>query len=289
MTLRNLAAMIVKQAVWRIMRPMQADDAWPLTIRSGPAKGSVLVLDLRKNGSYWLGIYDNWILDRLKIEEWLAPGDLSWDCGAYVGYYAAVFRRCVGARGKVIAFEASSSNYARLAKMPSLNGWSNVTIVNSAVGQDHSELDFAGELGGASGPLSTKRFTEDVASERVRSAGIDELAYELGYGEPAFIKLDLEGAEVMALHNGDRLFSTKRPVVLLEVHGPAALSALGQFLQKFDYGAWDVRYFNDDGQEPYRNENALKIVADRLCNTMVCLPSESFSRRQQVFPSTVSH
>lgn len=282
MTFKLIVVTIAKQVAWHIMRPFHSDNAWPVTIRAGRVKGVVLNLDLRKNGSYWLGKYDEWIFQRLGIENWLSPGDVAWDCGAYVGYYAAVFRRHVGDDGRVVAFEASSSNYARLSNMPILNHWTNVEIVRCAVGQDHAEIDFAYDLGGGSGPISTKSFTERVESERVRSAGIDELAYELGFGEPRFIKLDLEGAETQALRNGDRLFQGGRPVVLLEIHGPRAISALGEFLQRFDYGAWDIRYFNQDDYSPYRDSAQLERDKARLSNTMLCLPIELFSRRTQI-------
>ena len=59
--------------------------------------------------------------------------------------------------------------------------------------------------------------------EKVRCCGVDELIAEMGVPEPDFIKFDLEMAEEFALHNGDRLFPKKRPVILLELHGKAVL------------------------------------------------------------------
>src|SRR5690242_20385110 len=95
----------IKHTVWHILRPFHRASAWPMKVRSGPAQGAVLVLDVRQNGAYWLGTYDDWILSHIRIQDWLPQGGIAWDCGAYIGYYSAIFRRVVGDHGKVIAFE----------------------------------------------------------------------------------------------------------------------------------------------------------------------------------------
>src|SRR5262245_13956828 len=61
-------------------------SARPLTVLSGPARGVRLMLDVRSQGSYWIGNYDRWILDRVPIGKFLKSGDTAWDCGAFVGY-----------------------------------------------------------------------------------------------------------------------------------------------------------------------------------------------------------
>src|SRR5436309_22192 len=92
---RNIVSTVVKQTVWHALRPFNTGNAWPMRVRSGPAKGTTLVLDVRRNGSYWLGNYDRWILERIRLSDWLPAGGVAWDCGAFVGYYAAVFRKLV--------------------------------------------------------------------------------------------------------------------------------------------------------------------------------------------------
>src|SRR5437588_7870158 len=85
-----------------------------LRVLSGPAKGTKLRLDLRVEGRYWLGRYDDWVFKYFRLTDYLKPGQVAWDCGSYVGYYAACFRRIVGEKGFVYAFEAARSNYERL-------------------------------------------------------------------------------------------------------------------------------------------------------------------------------
>jgi len=271
-----------KNTVWRALRPFYGRDAWPMKVRAGPAKGATLILDFRMNGSYWLGTYDNWILSRICIEDWLPRGGVAWDCGAYVGYYTAIFRNVVGDAGKVIAFEASASNFAVLRELPALNDWRNVQIINCAIGPDHGTLEFAGELGGASGPVDFKKFDHPIITKRVASCGLDELCFEKDMAMPDFLKLDLEGAEMVALHNGQRVFTEKRPILLLELHGDKVLSSVGDFLSEYSYCGWDVRYFNQPEVGPFVSKGSLETAIGNLCNTMVCIPGELKDKRRRI-------
>lgn len=282
MPLKDKVATVVKWAIWCTLRPFHRGDAWPITVLAGPAKSTKLMLDLRKNGSYFLGTYDAWILNRIRIENWLPRGGVAWDCGAYVGFYTALMRNAVGEEGAVIAFEASAQNYAALSKIPALNNWSNVEIIHSAVGPDHCIIEFAGGFGGASGPTAFKSFDDGVDREAVPSVGIDELVFERGVASPDFVKFDLEGAEIAALRNGDRLFSQRRPVLLLEVHGEAALDACGHFLEQYSYMAWDIRYFNQLGAAPFVNSATINSCKGGICNTLFCIPIERADFRRKI-------
>jgi len=209
-----------------------------LRVLTGPAKRTLLRLDLRVEGSYWLGTYDKWIFDQIPFSKLIQPGSVVWDCGSYVGYYTACFRNFVGPTGQVHAFEASTPNYQRLRGLPARNNWTNVFVHNVAVGPEHSILEFVENLGGASGPYGLSKSYDPKAQltiNKVPCRGIDELVYEQGIPAPAFMKLDLESAEEFALHNGDRVFSTQRPLVLLEIHGASAKAATGLFLERYSY------------------------------------------------------
>jgi len=233
---KNLA----KQAAWHVLRWVYGKEVVPLRVLAGPAKGAVLNLDVRSEGAYWLGNYDTYAFARLPFRRYLQSGSIAWDCGAFVGYYAAVFRKIVGASGRVVVFEASSQNHTHLAALPALNGWSNVEVRHEAVGLAHSSIEFAANRGAASGPYRRGGHFDDgkaLVIEKIPSLGTDELVFELGVPQPAFIKFDLEGAEEFALHNGSRVFGEGRPVLLLELHGEAACDSAGRFLEKYRYAA----------------------------------------------------
>lgn len=269
---------LAKQALWAIQKPFHKDDSWPCRVLTGPAKGCQLTLDIRSQGSYWLGTYDSWILNHLKpISHLLMPGGTAWDCGAFVGYYTAIFRAAVGANGFVHTFEASLNNYNKLKHLLALNNWTNVEIHHLAVGPDHCSLDFAGELGGSSGPMGlSKNYDGNPAVETVRCLGLDELIQEYKIPAPSFIKLDLESAEEQALHNGKVLFSTNRLNILLEWHGTKVLPAISDFLVNYSYNAWDILSYHVEESQCGEKLNPFCLhsyAKSGMSNTLLCIPA----------------
>ena len=245
-----------------------------LKVLSGPAKGAYLTLDVRIEGSYWIGNYDQWIFDAIPFSEMIKPGDVVWDCGAYVGYYTAVFRKLVGSEGKVHTFEAARGNYSRLKNMPQNNGWSNVFIHNMAIGPEDCTIQFVDNLGGANGPFgldkSYKQSEAELQLYDVTCAGVDELIEKYKIDKPDYIKFDLESAEIFALHNGDKLFREKRPLLLLELHGINASEAAGRFLEKYNYEGVYIEGFRNK-REVFRNAQEL-VARHSVPHMIMCTP-----------------
>jgi FkbM family methyltransferase len=245
-----------------------------LKVLNGPAKGSILNLDVRLESSYWFGNYDKWIFDSIPFEDYIKPGNVVWDGGAYVGYYTAYFRKLVGAAGKVHSFEASGTNYARLKDLPANNKWNNVFIHNIAIGPDHSEISFVDNLGGSNGPYGLDKVyhesSENLNINKVVCCGVDELIDERNIAEPDFIKFDLESAEEFALHNGDKLFKGKRPVILLELHGKKTKESAGLFLEKYNYEGVFIEGFRKK-EVVVRSQKEFNDF-DGIPHMIVCLP-----------------
>ncbi len=264
---------IIKQFLFHLLSSKKGYSDFK--VLSGPAKGVKLRLDIRKEGSYWLGNYDQWIFDAVPLEEFLKAGDTAWDCGAYVGYYTAIFRKIVGEKGKVICFEASSTNFKRVQQLPAINNWENVQVLPLAVGPENTILKFVNNIGGSNGPFNLdKKYKEDESEleiEEVPSCGVDELIYSKGIAAPNFIKFDLESAEEFALHNGHRCFTEVRPVILLELHGSIARDAAGEFLEKYQYNGYllhDVR----ERKNPITSLKAFKMM--EIPYQIVCIPNK---------------
>lgn len=79
--------------------------------------------------------------------------------------------------------------------------------------------------------------------ERVEVVMLDDLAAREGIGRVALVKMDVEGAELLALQGGVRLLARDRPDLLLEVEERhltrfgATIGALEDFLSTHGYGA----------------------------------------------------
>lgn len=235
---------IFKNALWNIFS--DKDGFKNIEILTGPCKGVKLKIDFRNESAYWLGSYDRKILKM--IRNIIRPGDIAFDCGTYLGYYGAAMRMAVGETGKVFLFEASTKNFNRVSFLPENNKWSNVEVYNLAVGEDHTVIRFATNLGAASGPIDMPGKNLDlngVEIEEVKCCGIDELVYEIGLPEPDFIKLDIETGECFALVNGKKTWENKRPTLLVELHRnknqrPYAFEAAETFLKDFNYSGTEV-------------------------------------------------
>lgn len=229
----------VKKVIWWMTTGVTGKKNIVLPVLSGPALGAKLNLDLRHQGSYFLGKYDQWIFDRVPLHRFLKPGEGAWDCGAFAGYYAAIFRKLVGPAGQVLVFEASLANYEELKVVPKANRWENVYVFHEAVGPEKTHLDFVNDRGGASGPLGLEKVplaaSKGKETIRVRSRGIDEILETHANMPPRLIKLDLETGEIYALKNGSTVFGSHRPVVLLELHGLEACEAAEDWRRKYDY------------------------------------------------------
>ncbi len=230
-------------------------------VLAGPAKRTKMMLDLRIGGSYFIGNYDKWIFDRVPLKDILKPGMVAWDCGAFYGYYGAIFRNLVGKTGNVEIFEASSTNFNVVTNLPQLNKWDNVRVHNLAVGPDHSSIKFTTNLGGSSGPYGlSKTYNESEAEleiETVACSGVDELIEERGIAIPDLIKFDLESAEIFALKNGHNLFTTKKPIILLELHGQEALQAAAEFIEQYKYKAIIIYEMNMPNKRVFTTKEAL--------------------------------
>ncbi len=230
---------IIKKILWKLLYAITGKKSLLLPVITGFVRGTKLNLDLRHQGAYFLGSYDKWIFDRVPLHRFLRRGDGAWDCGAFAGYYAAVFRKLAGPAGEVLVFEASLTNYEALKVIPKANQWGNVHIFHEAVGPEKTHLDFVNDRGGASGPLGLEKVplaaSKGKETIRVRSRGIDEILETHAKRPPRLIKLDLETGEIYALKNGSTVFGSHRPVILLELHGLEACEAAEEWRRKYDY------------------------------------------------------
>jgi hypothetical protein len=69
----------------------------------------------------------------------------------------------------------------------------------------------------------------------VPGISLDEFAYGQGNPPPQVVKMDIEGGEVMALPGMRRLLAEARPLMLMELHGPASARAAWETLTAAGY------------------------------------------------------
>ena len=154
----------------------------------------------------------------------LRPGDTFYDLGANVGFFTLMAARLVGPTGRVHAFEPSPTTAALLRANVARNGLTHVEVHECAVAATSgtAELMVAADspmsrLAATPGPL-----TEAVEQIEVRTVALDDLIEAESLRPPTLLKIDVEGAEIVALQGMHDTITRHRPTILCELHGTGA-------------------------------------------------------------------
>jgi FkbM family methyltransferase len=189
-------------------------------------RGQRLVADLRGLARYRVTQTGDhlWLAEVVELHDCVAgylargapaAGDTVFDCGAYVGEFSIVAARQVGPRGRVIAFEPDARNRATLTRNLAEAGLDNVTICPAGLWQETGEVSFD-----ARGNFRSRIAAVDAAAAGTASIpvlGWDEAVRR--FGEPAFTKMDIEGAEIEVLEGaGERLRTHRGRFAIASYH-----------------------------------------------------------------------
>lgn len=166
----------------------------------------------------------------LPVQEALAallrPGDMVLDVGANVGFLSVIAARLVGPGGRVVAFEPVPANARQVRRNARLNGFTNIDIVTSAVG-DHTgraRLVLARFAGG--GALREAGAPPDACGEiDVAITTLDGWLAAQGNPAPALVKIDVEGAEPAVLRGLAATLARVTPALLVEVDDATPVGA----------------------------------------------------------------
>ena len=150
-----------------------------------------------------------------RLGEWLRTGDTALDVGANVGHYACRMSQLVGAAGRVIAFEPVPVTFAALAANSKHFPFSNLTLLNAAVG-DAGGMVGMSVPGGADGSYLAR--VDPTAELKCLVLSVDSLAPP---GPVRLVKIDAEGYEPKVLAGMTALLRRDRPVVILERNAEA--------------------------------------------------------------------
>ncbi len=171
---------------------------------------------------YFNGYPDYWEMKFLQA--YLRSGDHFLDIGANSGVYSVLACAYVGPTGSVDAFEPHERTALRIEEQAALNGLDNLRVHRMAVSDQDGSMAFGFSRSDAT--LHLRRPGEMAAEAsgeardevaQVRSITLDNFA---GYQQYAAAKMDIEGAEPMALAGAaERLKQANPPVWLLELAG----------------------------------------------------------------------
>lgn len=161
------------------------------------------------------------------VNRYLKPGDKAMDVGANVGIFSVVMGATVGNEGRVFSFEPVAANVLRLEKNLRKNALGNVQIFSVALGASNGRMNLRMATDPAYPSLHEVQggfgSGADVSIE-VRT--LDDVWEELGFPEVAFVKIDVEGAEMDVLRGASSFLTTCRPTLLVEANSVGELESL---------------------------------------------------------------
>ncbi len=170
----------------------------------------------------------------------LCEGDVVWDVGGHIGYYALCFANRVGPKGEIVVFEPQQELSSAIARSAAFNDLNSIIIENRAVGSANGELTMycLADAGRTSAASTVKHEAHGAVSFAMTC--LDEYAQHAQ--APSVLKIDVEGSELNVLLGARSLLSSSSPpILLIEIH-PEQIEALGgsqdnlvAYLMEFDH------------------------------------------------------
>lgn len=158
------------------------------------------------------------------VQKEIKRGDVVLDIGANIGYYTLIFARLVGEKGMVFAFEPDPTNFALLKKNVEMNGYKNVVLVSKAVSDK-------------SGTVRLYLCEENKGDHRIYNSGDERDILDVecirldDYFDKNqhldFIKMDIQGAEGLALQGMQELLKRNDSVKIITEFWPIGLKRSG--------------------------------------------------------------
>ena len=210
---------------------------------------------------YVSGVYEPCTTSVLRVL--LSEGNTCIDVGANVGIVSLLASRWVGPTGRVISFEPSAREFARLREHIERNALANVRAVHAALGRHDgtATLQVAGPVNAGHNTLETQFVYPEVTaaySETASVVRLDNFVSANGVAKVDVIKVDVEGSEHKVIEGAQRTIARDRPALLIEMTGPAtapghlgrlnieaSLRHLGYAFVAIDGESASLRHVND--------------------------------------------
>lgn len=144
----------------------------------------------------------------------LKPGDVAIDAGANIGAVTVFMAGCVGPQGRTIAVEMMPDTATQLRRNLALNGLDRVELVELALSDTAGQTivaEVAEGIFGQASILASANAGREVRRVEVKTTTLD--AMTAGIERIAAMKLDLEGAEPMALAGAGAMLQRTAAIV----------------------------------------------------------------------------
>lgn len=158
------------------------------------------------------------------LAEMIPPDAVCLDLGAHLGLVSLALA-AIATQGHVYAFEGSPDTTHALRATIADNRLGNVDVFNTVIGKADEPVKFFDipevRSSAFSVPMESERQVSILQPETsqmmvLRAKSVDQIVRELGLSRVDLIKIDIEGAELDALHGAGATLAKFKPIVVLE-------------------------------------------------------------------------
>jgi FkbM family methyltransferase len=223
---------------------------------------------------YALGWYERESLN--VVDRLVQPGMVALDVGAHIGYYTWRLARRVGPTGRVVALEPHGPTFQLLERNVPASRFPNVELLPVAAGETPGETEFVEFTS------SRKHSIYDVSAfaaelqvksrHMVRVTRIDDLLAERGIDTLQFVKLDIEGAEQIALRGMSKTLSASPAAAVIVEYNALTIRAAGgtpdEFLSELRGYGLDLLLLTEPGAILDMPDSAAELLEDGYVNML---------------------
>lgn len=165
------------------------------------------------SGAIALGVYERYESELFRSK--IKPSMTIIDIGANLGYYTAIASRLAGERGLVVAFEPEPNFFKLLSRNIRRNGLKNVINFELAIAEKNglTNLYLSNENKGHNSLINSEELKNSV---QVKTTTLDDFLASQKITKVDMIKMDVEGAEILALEGMRNTLIKHRPLLFLE-------------------------------------------------------------------------
>ena len=216
------------------------------------------------------------------LQPLVTQGSTVIDVGAHVGYSTILFADWVGPSGKVHCFEPIPSHVCQIEQNLALNGYQDrVGVYKFAVSDRLGSADFHYDTTQNTGMGSLIPRRTQRHKIRVETIALDHWVQTNGLIDIGLIKIDIEGAEALALRGmANGLYQHQYRILLIELH-PFELQKLGsstsEILCQLNAYGYRLMYWDPQGwfrttSPPNSFSYVLALSPKVLCTQDVLYP-----------------
>lgn len=168
------------------------------------------------------------------FEKLIKTGSVLYDIGSHVGFFAILGSKLVGREGKVIAFEPVPQHLYFLKEHIRLNQCHNVIVMDVAVSSASGEATMRFIEYDMWGSYLSAGFHPE-GNLKIKTVSLDDIVFSYRIPPPDIIKIDIEGAEILALQGGIRTINEFKPTIILSTHGEEIKKECCSLLASINY------------------------------------------------------